>query len=133
MSGVAGLAAAIVARLQADAGVAALAVGGVLTEGRASAVFPHVAVAGVSVRAWNAGGEAGREAVVTLEAFARQGGRDAALVLAEACGGVLDGQSFDVGEARVVGLFADSAEAVLEKDRQTWRARVKIRALVEVG
>ena len=132
MSGVAGLAAAIVARLQADAGVAALAGGGVMAEARASASFPYLAVAGVTARAWNAGGEPGREAVVTLEAFSRDG-RDQALVLAEACGGVLDGQSFDVEGGRVVGLFADGAEAALEKDRVTWRARVRIRALVEVG
>ena len=130
MSGVAGLAAAIVARLQADAGVAALAGGGVMAEARQSAAFPFVAVAGVAARAWNAGGEAGREAVVTLEAFSRDG-RDQALVLAEACGGVLDGQSFDVEGGRVLGLFADGAEAALEKDRVTWRARVRIRALVE--
>ena len=132
MSGVAGLAAAIVERLEADAGVAALAGGGVMAEARASAAFPFVAVAGVAARAWNAGGEPGREAVVTLEAFSRDG-RDQALVLAEACGGVLDGLSFDVEGGRVVGLFADSAEAVLEKDRVTWRARVRVRALVEAG
>jgi hypothetical protein len=130
MSGVAGLAGAIVARLQGDAGVAAIAAGGVLNAARASAVFPFVAVAGVTSRAWNAGGEKGAEAVVTLEAFSRAG-RDDALVLAEACGGVLDGASFDVEGGRVVGLFADAADAALEKDRQTWRARVRIRALVE--
>lgn len=132
MSGVAGLAGAIVTRLQGDAGVSALAAGGVMAEARASAVFPFVAVAGVTRRAWNAGGERGAEAVVTLEAFARSG-REAALVLAEACGGVLDGASFDVEGGRVIGLFADAAEAALEKDRQTWRARVKIRALVDEG
>lgn len=130
MSGVGGLAAAIVARLQADAGVSALAGGGVLAEGRASAAFPYLAVAGVAARAWNAGGEAGREAMVTLEALSRDG-RDQALVLAEACGGVLDGLSFDVDGGRVVGLFAEAADVALEKDRVTWRARVRIRALVE--
>ncbi len=127
----AGLTAALVSRLAADSGVVALAAGGVMAEARASAVFPYVAVGAVTSRAWNAGGERGAEAVVTLEAFARHGGRAAALVLAEACGGALDGTSFDVSDSRVVGLFADSAEAVLEKDRQTWRARVRIRALVE--
>ncbi len=132
MSGVGGLAAAVTALLEADAGVMALAAGGVLGEGRASAVFPFVAVAGVTARPWNSGEARGREAVLTLEAFARHGGRDAALVLAEACGGALDGASFDLDGGRVVGLFADSAEAALEKDRQTWRARVKIKALVEV-
>lgn len=131
MNALGGLAAAVVARLQGDAGVASLAKGGVLAEGRASAVFPYVAVAGVTSRAWNAGGERGHDAVVTLEAYARHGGRDAALVLAEACGGALDGASFDVAGGRVVGLFADAADAALEKDRQTWRARVRIRALVE--
>ncbi|MFT3809265.1 MAG: DUF3168 domain-containing protein [Micropepsaceae bacterium] len=130
MSGVAGLAAALVERLQADSGVSALAGGGVMAAVRQSAAFPFVAVAGVAARAWNAGGEPGREAVVTLEAFSRDG-RDAALVLAEACGGVLDGQSFDVEGGRVVGLFAEAADVALEKDRVTWRARVRVRALVE--
>lgn len=131
MSGAAGLPAAIVARLEADAGVMALAKGGVLIEARASAAFPFVAVGGVTARPWGGGDMRGREAVVTLEAYARQGGRDAALVLAEACGGVLDGAAFEMDGARVVGLFADAADAALEKDRQTWRARLRIRALVE--
>lgn len=133
MSGVGGLASAVVARLLDDAGVTALAKGGVLAEGRASAVFPYVAVGAVTARAWNTGEARGREAVLMLEAVARHGGRDAALALAEACGGVLDGASFEVAGGWVVGLFADGAEAALEKDRQTWRARLKIRALVEMA
>ena len=128
----AALEAAVLAALKADAGVAALVAGRVLAEGDAAAAFPHLALGAWRSRAWNAGGERGEEIVFALSAFVRRGGRAAALEALGAAAAALDGAALSPDEGRVVALFFQDAEAALEKDRQTWRATGRFRALVEL-
>jgi hypothetical protein len=128
---VSALQAAVIAALQADEGVAALVGGRVLEEAQAAAVFPYLAIGPWKSRAWNAGGARGEEVVFGIVAFVRKGGRGAALNLIGRCGVALDGAAISFDGGRVVGVFFQDAEVVLEKDRQTWRAVGKFRVLVE--
>ena len=128
-----GLIAAVVTALRGDEDVQAVVGERVFGEAPASSVFPYAAIAGWRTREWGAGGERGEELVLTLACFARTGGREVALAAADACAAVLDGAAFELQGARVVGLFFQDGEAALEKDRQTWRAVSRFRALVEAG
>lgn len=125
------LQAAVIAALQTDGDVAALVGDRVLEEAQASAVFPYLAIGPWKSRAWNVGGTWGEEVVFGIVAFVRKGGRGAALNLIGRCGVALDGAAMNVDGGRVVGVFFQDAEVALEKDRQTWRAVGKFRALVE--
>lgn len=118
-------------KLRADAGVTALAGERVYGAAFASAVFPFVALGPVKAKAWNAGGERGEEIVFAVHCFARRGGREAAVALAEACGTALDNAQLALTGARLVALFYQDADVALEKDRETWRAVARFRALVE--
>ena len=131
MSLSAGLQAAVIGALKADADVAALVAGRVLEEAQAAAVFPHLALGPWRAKAWNAGAERGEEIVFALQAFVRKGGRGAALNLIGRSGVALDGAALTIAGGRVVGVFFQDADVALEKDRQTWRATGRFRALVE--
>lgn len=126
-----GLAPAVVARLVADAGVAALCGARVYPRDMASAVMPYVAFGALKERAWNAGDERGSEIVFALHAVAREGGREAAMDVACACGAALDGALLSWAGARVVALFFSEADAAQLRDGETWRATARFRALVE--
>ena len=133
MSLSAGLQAAVIGALKGDGDVAAVVAGRVLEEAEAAAVFPYLAIGPWRTKAWNAGSERGEEIQFALQAFVRKGGRGAALNLIGRSGVALGSAGLSIAGGRVVGVFFQDAEVALDKDKQTWRATGRFRALVEAG
>ncbi len=132
MSVSAGFEAEVIRILKNDAGVAALVSGRVTHEAEAQTVFAHIAIGAWRVKAWNTVSERGEEIVFALVASARKGGRMLALDVLGAAALALEGGAYAVPGGHVVGVFFDEAEAVLDKDRQSWRARGRFRALIDI-
>lgn len=131
MSLVKGLAPAVVLHLRDDDEVTTACGLRIYLRDIPTAGFPYVVFGPLKERAWNAGSERGAEIEFALYCHAREGEREEALAVAQACAVALEGAPLTWTGARVVDLFFIAAEAALMRDKVIWRATARFRALVE--
>jgi hypothetical protein len=117
--------------LGADAGLATL-VGARIHDGAPRrAVAPFVAFGEARSRDWSTGSDSGRRLSLVIEAVSDEGGRSEALAVSAAVEAVVQGALPAMVEHRLVLLQVGETAVERLKDGRTWRARVRVDALVE--
>jgi len=122
---------AVMARLGADAGLAALLGGGrVFDHVPRNTEPPYVYLGEVTARDWSTDLEEGAEVFLVLGALSGAKGRREALMIADRVAASLDGAALGVAGFRVVALRVTNLESARGRDGDR-RAVLRVRAVVE--
>jgi hypothetical protein len=96
------------------------------------AAYPYASVAAWRTRPWNAGGVPGEEIAAEIAVFSRRS-RPQALKGADALARAIDGHQSADGMLHLAGVFVMGTDCMLEKDRATWRATLKLKLLTHLS
>ncbi|WP_421724236.1 DUF3168 domain-containing protein [Bauldia sp.] len=125
------LQAAVRAALIADSGVGALVGDRIYDEPPRGPTFPYVSFGEARASDWSTGTETGAEHRLVLNVWSRHRGKAECWAIVEALQAILDDAALTLDGHRLINLRFETADVRRDRDRITWTASVRFRAVTE--